>query len=85
MAAGAYGTWRGFYADFELIIANARHYNKPSHDVHKSAVELAHRVRKLLEDRDGAALEKAAREARRPGGNKNLSAPPGYLAARVCW
>ncbi|KAK9846369.1 hypothetical protein WJX81_002507 [Elliptochloris bilobata] len=71
VVANEYHTWRGFLADLELIFANAQHFNRPAHPVHKAAVELQTRCRKFLDERDGAALEKAAREGfarRHPGG-----------------
>ncbi len=62
MAAREYSTWRAFLADLELIFANARHFNKAAHPVHKAAVEVHAKCLRFLEERDGAALEKAARE-----------------------
>lgn len=64
VAAREYSTWRAFLADLELIFANARHFNKAIHPVHKAAVEVHAKCLKFLEEREGAALEKAAREAR---------------------
>ena len=62
MAAREYSTWRAFLADLELIFANARQFNKAVHPVYKAAVEVHAKCLKFLEERDGAALEKAARE-----------------------
>ncbi len=62
VAAREYCTWRSFLADLELIFSNARQFNRPAHPVHKAANDLQQKCLKFLEERDGAALEKTARE-----------------------
>ena len=62
VAAREYRTWRSFLADLELIFSNARQFNRPAHPVHKAANDLQQKCLKFLEERDGAALEKTARE-----------------------
>lgn len=62
VATREYRTWRSFLADLELIFSNARQFNRPAHPVHKAANDLQQKCLKFLEERDGAALEKTARE-----------------------
>ncbi len=47
--ARSYRTWRAFVADFELICSNARTFNPKTHRVHKMAVAMQQKGRKLME------------------------------------